>query len=273
MGENGLYSDPQLYDLLFPAAQEITSVRDEARKHLMIAAERFYTEEAGRSGGRVLELGCGSGRLTVTMAQNGIDIVGADLSVSMLEAARAKARTAGVEVPFVQADMRSFDLSGQFATILIPGNSLLHLLTNEELKQCFASVRRHLAPGGRLAFDISKWEMSRYARDPGQRYPAFTLDQPGSGEITVEEVSSYDAAAQVRHVVWYVSTANARDFRKIEYQKTMTLGINVPFSDRGLPRLCSQQDVVAKRGMAPTEAWRPTALSTLSGPLTAALTR
>jgi len=218
MGENDLYDDPQLYDLLFPAARDITSVRDEPRKQLMIAAERFYAEEAGRTGGRVLEMGCGSGRLTVLLAQDGIDIAGADLSVPMLEAARARARTAAVEVPFVQADMRDFDISGQFATILIPGNSLLHLLTIEELEQCFASVRRHLAPGGRLVFDISKWDMSRYTRDPGQRYPAFTLDQPGSGEITVEEISSFDAAAQVRHIVWYISTVNAPDFRKIDYQ-------------------------------------------------------
>jgi len=195
MSASDLYDDPELYDLLFPAT------------------ERFYVEEAGKRGGRVLELGCGTGRLTVSIAQNGIDIVAADLSDSMLEAARRKARAAGVEVPFIHADMRDLNLDAQFATILIPGNSLLHLLTNEELKQCLAGVRRHLAPGGRLVFDISKWDMSRYARDPAQRYRAFT-----QGDITVDETGSYDAAAQVRDVVWYLSTASAPDFRKIEYQ-------------------------------------------------------
>ncbi len=195
MSESDLYDDPELYDRLFPAT------------------EQFYVEEAGKRSGRVLELGCGTGRLTVAIAQNGIDIVGADLSDSMLEAARRKVRLASVEVPFVRADMSDLDLDEQFATILIPGNSLLHLLTNEELKQCLAGVRRHLAPGGRLIFDISKWDMSRYARDPGQRYPAFT-----QGEITVDETTSYDAAAQVRNVVWYLSTPSASDFRKIEYR-------------------------------------------------------
>jgi|SRR5579863_8620493 len=195
MSENDLYDDPELYDRLFPAT------------------EQFYLEEAGKRGGRVLELGRGTGRLTVSIAQSGIDIVGVDLSDSMLEAARRKARAAGVEVPFVRADMRDLSLDGQFETILIPGNSLLHLLSNEELKRCFAGVRRHLAPGGRLVFDISKWDMSRYARDPAQRYPVIT-----QGDITVEETSSYDAAAQVRDVVWYLSTASASDFRKIEYR-------------------------------------------------------
>lgn len=195
MSRSDLYDDPELYDLLFPSV------------------EPFYPEEARKLGGRVLELGCGTGRLTVSIAQSGIDIVGVDLSDSMLEAARSKARRAGVEVPFVRADMRDLDLDGQFETLLIPGNSLLHLLTNEELKQCLAGVRRHLAPGGQLVFDISKWDMSRYARDPAQRHPAFT-----QGEITVDETSSYDAAAQVRDVVWYLSTARAADFRKIEYR-------------------------------------------------------
>src|ERR1700733_3883830 len=121
MSQSDLYDDPELYDLLFPAA------------------EQFYLEETGKRDGRVLELGCGTGRLTVAIAQNGIDIVGADLSDSMLEAARRKARGAGVELPFIHADMRDLNLDGQFATILIPENPLLHLLTNEELKQCLAA--------------------------------------------------------------------------------------------------------------------------------------
>ena len=73
----------------------------------------------------------------------------------MLRSARAKGAAASLQIPFVQADMRQFDLGGRFSTILIPGNSLLHLLMIEDLKQCFASVRRHLAPGGKLVFDVS----------------------------------------------------------------------------------------------------------------------
>jgi SAM-dependent methyltransferase len=216
--ERGLYEDPELYDLLFPAAEDLTSQRDAARKRRFIASEQFYLDEARERRGRVLELGCGSGRLTLQIARSGIDILGSDLSGSMLDAARSKALAAGVDVPFVQADMRHFDLAGKFSTILIPGNSLLHLLTIEELKQCFASVRRHLAPDGRLVFDISKWDAGVFARDPGRRYPSFALNHPKLGEITVEETTSYDAAAQVRDVVWYLSAADAPDFRRIEYQ-------------------------------------------------------
>jgi hypothetical protein len=65
MSERGLYEDPELYDLLFPAAKDLTFAQDEARKQLMIASEQFYLREAVRGGGPVLELGCGSGRLTL----------------------------------------------------------------------------------------------------------------------------------------------------------------------------------------------------------------
>jgi SAM-dependent methyltransferase len=175
MDECPLYTEPDLYDLLFPGAHDAASIKDERRRERLIASERFYVEEARQAGGRVLELGCGTGRLTVLIARAGVEIVGADLFEAMLEAARAKARAAGARAQFVQADMRAFDLPRPFAAILILGNSLLHLLTTEELKQCLGGVRRHLAAGGRLVFDVSKWDLGLLARDPGQRYPALAL--------------------------------------------------------------------------------------------------
>jgi len=216
VGECALYSDPELYDCLFPNAGS-GSVEDEIRRARFLTSERFYVEEARRGGGPVLELGCGSGRLTIPIARAGIQIVGADLSRPMLQAARAKARAAGVEVDLREADMRGFEMPERFSAILIAGNSLLHLLTLEELKQCLASVRRHLAPGGRFLFDISKWDLGRLACDASQRYPVYTLSDPKRGEIAIEESASYDTARQVRSIVWYLSVPGVPDFRVIKY--------------------------------------------------------
>jgi 2-polyprenyl-3-methyl-5-hydroxy-6-metoxy-1,4-benzoquinol methylase len=191
MDECPLYTDPELYDSLFPNAVDSASLQDEGRRERLLASERFYLEEAWKRGGRVLELACGSGRLTIPIAQSGVDIVGADLSASMLETARAKAQRAGVNVQFFQADMRDFELPGPFSTILIPGNSLLHLFTADDLIQCFRNVRRHLAPNGRLIFDISKWDLATLAQDP----------------------ATYDAPSQIRLVTWSLS-----DSRTIEYR-------------------------------------------------------
>jgi SAM-dependent methyltransferase len=212
MEECLLYSDPELYDLLFPSAREAAALADESRKSRILASNQFYLEEAGRGGGQVLELACGSGRLTVQLAQNGIDIVGADLSATMLDAARAKAEAAGLAVEFLLADMRSFDFGRQFSTILVPGNSLLHLLTLDDLKRCLGCVRRHLVEGGRLVFDVSKWDLSVLMREPETRYPV-----PTAGQITVEEMAHYDSARQIRHITWFFSVVDAPDYRVAKY--------------------------------------------------------
>lgn len=191
MDECPLYCDPELYDSLFPNAGASASLPDEARRERLLASERFYLEEARKSDGRVLELACGTGRLTIPIAQSGVDITGADLSASMLQAARTKAQRAGVHVEFHEADMRSFELMGPFSTILIPGNSLLHLFTADELMQCFRNVRRHLAPNGRLIFDISKWDLADLVRDP----------------------ATYHVTSQIRTLTWLLS-----DSRTIEYR-------------------------------------------------------
>ena len=218
MRECLLYSDPALYDLLFPGAGGSAAILDEVRRERILSSERFYVEEAKQSGGPVLELGCGSGRLTIPIAQKGIEIIGVDLSGSMLETARAKAQVTLVRVTFLQGDMRRFDLPGRFSTILIPGNSLLHLLTIDDLKQCLACVRRHLADHGRLIFDISNWSGEVLARDPAQRYPVLSVMDPTRGEIMIEEISHYDSAEQIRDVRWYVSTPGAPDQQRIEYR-------------------------------------------------------
>jgi len=221
MPECPLYAEPELYDLLFSHPRESASVNDVVRRERIVASERFYLDEANHASGRVLELACGSGRLTVPIAHAGVDIFGVDLSGSMLDAARGKASAAGVPVQFVQADMRRFVLPGRFSAIFIAGNSLLHLLTIEDLTQCFASVRHHLAPRGRFVFDISNPDLRRLARDPNQRYCVLQVNHPQRGEVTLEETAEYDTATQIRHIRWYFSAPTAPDFRVIDYHLRM----------------------------------------------------
>ena len=95
----------------------------------------FYVEEASRLGGPVLELGCGTGRITLPIAQSGIDIVGLDNSDGMLEVARRKARLLedgnGV-VDLHMADMRDFSLGRTFPLVIIPFRGFLALLSVED---------------------------------------------------------------------------------------------------------------------------------------------
>jgi len=114
--------------------------------------------------------------------------------------------------------MRRFNLPGLFSVILIPGNSLLHLLTIDDLMECLTAVRRHLQPDGRLVFDVSKWDLALLVRDPCERYPVLRLSDPERGEVTIEETATYDSAEQIRYIKWYLSASGAADFRTIDYR-------------------------------------------------------
>jgi len=217
MVECPLYTEPELYDLLFPSAGGALSIGDE-RATRLAASERFYLEAAKEAEGRVLELGCGSGRLTIPIALRGSEIVGLDRSQAMLDAARAKASAVGVEVQWVAGDMCRFGLPGPFSAIFIPGNSLLHLLTGEALEQCFACSRRHLLPGGRLVFDVSNPEVWLRKHASAERSPLLRVTDAQGDEIRVEETATYDARTQILRLVWYLSKAHAPDFRVVDYQ-------------------------------------------------------
>lgn len=118
----------------------------------------FYVEEARKSGGPVLEIGCGTGRVLLPIAQAGVRAVGLDVSHDMLRVARTKIDTldptARERIRLVHGDMRAFDLGECFSLILIPFRAFQHNLTVEDQRACLRCIARHLKPDGRLILDV-----------------------------------------------------------------------------------------------------------------------
>ena len=114
----------------------------------------FYIEEAVRSGGPVLELGVGTGRIAVPVAAAGIEVVGVDLSARMLEVARERAALAGVPLDLRHGDMRDPPVEGTFPLVLCPFRSLLHMETDTDRRAALRAVAARLAPAGRFVFDV-----------------------------------------------------------------------------------------------------------------------
>ena len=116
----------------------------------------FYVEEARQSGGPVLELGCGTGRVAIPIAQAGVHTVGLDFSPNMLDVAGRKLQAAGVgkKLTLIRGDMRDFSLDQAFKLVTIPFRGFLALLTVEDQMKTLDSIGRHLAPDGRLVFNI-----------------------------------------------------------------------------------------------------------------------
>jgi SAM-dependent methyltransferase len=164
----------------------------------------FYLAEARKAKGPVLELACGTGRLTVALKKKGVDITGLDLAAPMLEQARAKAAAAGLELPLVRGDARNFRLGRKFKLIFIAFNSMQHLGRREDLEGLFSCVARHLRPGGRFILDVFNPDPRYLSRDPEELLPVAYYDDPGDeGKMLVNEQYSYDKASQTSRLTWH----------------------------------------------------------------------
>lgn len=114
----------------------------------------FYVEEARASGGPVVELAVGTGRIAVPIAASGIRVIGVDSSQSMLEICAERAALAGVELDLRFGDLRDPPVEEQVPLVICPFRSFLHLRTDADRRRALRSVRRLLAPRGRFVFDV-----------------------------------------------------------------------------------------------------------------------
>lgn len=164
----------------------------------------FYLAAARRARGPVLELACGTGRLTLPLAKAGINITGLDYAAPMTAHARKKAAAAGLAIKFVTGDARKFSLGGKFRLVFMAFNSVQHFGRREDIEGLFACVRRHLAPGGKFIFDAFSPDPRYLSRDPEELLPVAYYDDPaGPGKILVNEQYSYDKAAQTSRLTWH----------------------------------------------------------------------
>jgi SAM-dependent methyltransferase len=179
----------------------------------------FYVAEAHASGGPVLELGCGTGRVLLPTARAEVKITGLDASANMLERCRARLAAEPEEVRrragLVRGDLVNFELGREFALITIPFRPFQHLLTVEEQLGCLRAARRHLGKGARLVFDLFHVNPSAVydpvwmkEKDEG---PATTLPDGRTVRRTTR-VAAFHRAAQINDVefCWYVTHADGR---------------------------------------------------------------
>lgn len=165
---------------------------------------KFYLSECRKVRGPVLELACGTGRLTVPLKKAGVEITGLDYSAPMLARAGEKARENGLELALIKGDARRFSCGRRFGLVFMAFNSLQHLGRREDLEGLFRSVRKALAPGGRFVFDVFNPDPRYLSRDPEELLPVAYYDDPaGGGKMLVNESYNYDKRAQVSRITWY----------------------------------------------------------------------
>ncbi len=115
----------------------------------------FYTRLADDYGGPVLELGAGTARVSAALARAGHEVVALEPSPEMTRRGQVRLGAESLNsVTYVQGDMRKVRLERQFPLIIAPFNTLMHAYTLSDQDATLQTVKTHLAPGGRFAFDL-----------------------------------------------------------------------------------------------------------------------
>jgi len=160
----------------------------------------FYVDQAKRSGSPVLELGCGTGRILIPVAEAGVEVVGIDRSPSMLAVAKERVATLNSEVrsriELAQGDMRDFSLGRRFGLIVIPYRSFLHLLATDDQRAALGRIREHLGDAGRLVFNVFDPRLD-------------LLQQSTGGGSELRKLAEFTHPQTHRRVVgWYASSCD-----------------------------------------------------------------
>lgn len=185
---------------------------------------QFYVDEAVVVRGPVLELGCGTGRILIPTARAGLTITGLDGSAHMLERCRAKIAQEPDEVrnriTLTRGDIRGFELAERFALITAPFRVVQHLTSVDEQLRFLDAVARHLAPGGRLLFDVFNPNFARLVASdsaehedtPEQRLPDGRTMRRA---FRVASVRLIDQVSEVE-LIYYVSDATGTVQRYVQ---------------------------------------------------------
>ena len=152
---------------------------------------------------KILELCCGTGRLTIPIAKAGYNICGVDYTPSMLEQARVKASGAGLEINFIEADVRTLDLREKFDLIFIPFNSIHHLYDNEDLFMALNVVKDHLKEGGLFLLDCFNPNIQYIVEAEKEQKVIAEYTSDDGREVLIKQTMRYESKTQVNRIEWH----------------------------------------------------------------------
>jgi SAM-dependent methyltransferase len=197
-GAREAFEDAALYDF------EYRRRRADVRFYRRIAQERMEI-----SAGPVLDLACGSGRLTLPLLRDGHTVLGIDRSAAMLARAAARIRrlspTRRQRTVLLRGDLRRLPLDGRRFTLAICAfHSVQHLVDDADWLAFFRAVHHGLVPGGWLAFDVLPPDPAWIHRDPSRRWGRTIFRHPTTSERFVYTNNhTFDAGRRALHIRLY----------------------------------------------------------------------
>ncbi len=193
--------------------------------HLWYHDTGFYLDYARMQRGSILEVACGTGRVTIPLAEAGYEVVGLDLSLPMLSIFRRKLASLDERVArrirLEQADMADFDLGRRFDLIVVPFRAFQALGSDEQARSALLCMKRHLSDRGLLIIDLFKptWRMEEsWASGEEALDWVKTVEETGETVVRTEIRRKIDTARQIIYpeIIYYVEKASGERKKIVE---------------------------------------------------------
>ncbi len=214
-GSREHYADAALYDYEYRRRRaDVNFYREFAKSHFA---------DPGIHEGSILEIGAGSGRVTLPLARDGHRVVAMDQSAAMLNKLRHRRDDSPAAVAdrieILPGDLRTFTVPGnrQFELIFAPFNVLEHLYTRVELHACLQRVAQHLTATGRLVFDVQLPDLAWLNRNAEKRWARTKFTDPNTGEKFIYSTNhDYDPVTQIALIRIYYDAVAAGKSRVVK---------------------------------------------------------
>jgi SAM-dependent methyltransferase len=208
----------------------------DAEYSLVISDIPYYAEAARRTApGRILELACGTGRLTIPMAKAGASLLGVDLAPAMIAHANLKRERLSPDeqarLRFMVDDMRALRLGEQFDAVVLAFNTIMHMTEDADLAAVLETVRLHLKESGRFYFDLhAPHPATLLKNEPSARYEPQRIVDPRTGQAwVISENNSYDAKTQINTMRYYYQRLDEKG-EKVGPEREQLLRLRVLFA-------------------------------------------
>lgn len=195
------YDDPNSYDM---------------ENDAYIGELKILTEWAVKQGGPIIDLACGTGRMTIPLAQKGFELIGVDIHPGMLERAKKKAEDQNVHIEWSQQDCTALQLEVKSPFMFMVGNSFQHFHTNEQQNQVLNSIHHYLENNGIFIFGIRFPNADELLQPSTEEYWKTYTDTVENKKVDVFTMSNYDPIEQVQHYTTirkYLDEGNVVDER------------------------------------------------------------
>ncbi len=192
-----VFFDPDIYESQFAYAAQFNDIP-------------FWIELAKTYGPSVLELACGTGRVTIPLFESGIDIDGLDFSQPMLRVAQQRAGERSLAINFILGDIRALSFKHRYDLMFLPTGTISHLITRTDVESFLAGVHEGLRAKGVLALDVHnpmKTFLKSWPLNPGPEHSSFE-HRVTKQIVQVDTSQVYTADAQILAITFHYTFAD-----------------------------------------------------------------